>query len=45
MVNSIVLGAGRPLFDTAGRRVGLELLRTRAFKSGNVLPTYRPIAD
>ena len=45
MVNPVVLGTGRSLFDTAGRRVGLELLRTRPFKSGNVLLTYRPVAD
>lgn len=41
MVNPILLGGGRKLFDTAGT-VPLELARTRSFTSGNVLLYYRP---
>ena len=44
MVNPIVLGAGRSVFHTAGGRIGLTLLRTRQFRSGNVLLVYRPSA-
>jgi dihydrofolate reductase len=44
MVNPIVLGAGRSLFHTAEKRIGLTLLRTRPFTSSNVLLTYRPAA-
>jgi dihydrofolate reductase len=43
IVNPIVLGAGKSIFRTATERIGLELLSTRAFRSGNVLLTYRPL--
>ncbi len=39
MVNPVILGAGRPLF--AGGAARLKLLWCRAFRSGNVLLTYR----
>jgi dihydrofolate reductase len=42
MVAPVVLGGGRSLFGTAEERVGMELLRTRSFRSGNVLLHYRP---
>lgn len=42
MVNPVVLGAGRSLFRSADRRIGLALLGARPFRSGNVLLTYRP---
>jgi dihydrofolate reductase len=44
MVNPVVLGAGRSVFRTAGGRIGLKLLRSRAFTSGNVLLYYEPVA-
>jgi dihydrofolate reductase len=44
MVNPVVLGDGKSLFRTAGSRIGLKLLRTRPFSSGNVLLTYQPTA-
>lgn len=44
MVNPIVLGGGKSLFRTAEHRIPLELTGTRAFKSGNVLLHYRPVA-
>jgi dihydrofolate reductase len=42
LVNPVGLGAGRSLFRSADRRLRLELLQTRTFRSGNVLLTYRP---
>jgi dihydrofolate reductase len=41
LVNPVLLGAGKPLFETADR-TKLKLLQTRTFASGNVLLTYRP---
>lgn len=42
MVNPLVLGAGRPLFPKMQETLPLRLLRTRVFRSGNVLLTYQP---
>jgi dihydrofolate reductase len=42
MVHPIVLGAGKSLFHTADRRIGLRLTDTRTFASGNVLLCYEP---
>ena len=42
MVNPVVLGDGKSLFTTAGERIGLKLLRSRPFRSGNVLLYYEP---
>jgi dihydrofolate reductase len=44
MVNPVLLGAGRSVFSTAGERVGLKLLKSRPFGSGNVLLSYQPLA-
>jgi dihydrofolate reductase len=44
MVNPVVLGAGNSVFRTADERIGLELLNSRAFNSGNVLLYYQPTA-
>ncbi|MCW2916134.1 MAG: dihydrofolate reductase [Actinomycetia bacterium] len=44
LVNPIALGVGRTLFKSTGERTRLELLKTRPFKSGNVLLYYRPQA-
>jgi len=41
MVNPVVLGGGRPLFEGA-RQFELELIETRPFANSNVLLTYRP---
>jgi len=40
MLNPVVLGNGKPLF-TEGTRV-LKLIRSRTFRSGNVLLSYKP---
>lgn len=41
VVNPIVLGKGRTLFETVGRTIGLKLIKTRAFGNGNVVVTYQ----
>ena len=43
MVNPLVLGKGRPLFDGTPKKVKLKLLKTRTFESGNVLLCYEPV--
>jgi len=45
MVNPVILGGGKSVFHTAEKRIGVRLLATRTFKSGNVLLTYRPAAQ
>ncbi len=42
MVNPVILGKGNPLFEGIREKIGLKLLRTRSFKSGNVLLHYAP---
>lgn len=43
IVNPVVLGEGRPLFEGLSDRVQLQLLRTQTFRSGNVLLAYQPV--
>jgi dihydrofolate reductase len=40
VVNPIVLGTGRTLFEGVKNKVGLKLAKTRTFTNGNVLLTY-----
>ena len=40
VVNPLVLGKGRPLFETVESKVGLTLSKTRAFKNGSVVLWY-----
>jgi dihydrofolate reductase len=42
MVNPIVLGNGKPLFEGIKRQLEMKLINTRIFKSGNVLLCYEP---
>ena len=42
VVNPIVLGGGRTLFDGLKEKLELRLIKTRAFKNGNVLLCYGP---
>src|SRR5581483_4158395 len=44
VVNPVVLGAGRPLFDGIKKPLPLELVKSRAFANGNVLLCYSPSA-
>jgi dihydrofolate reductase len=43
MVNPVVLGQGNPLFKGINGKLNLKLLKTRTFKSGNVLLYYEPV--
>jgi dihydrofolate reductase len=43
MVNPVVLGGGKTLFHGVQNKLELKLLKTRQFKSGNVLLYYAPI--
>jgi dihydrofolate reductase len=42
MVNPVVLGKGKALFEGIERKLDLKLIKTRLFKSGNVLLYYTP---
>jgi dihydrofolate reductase len=44
VVNPIVLGQGRTLFAGAKQKIGLKLIRSRAFGNGNVVLYYVPTA-
>jgi len=44
MVNPVILGGGRTMFDDVGRKLNLKLANTRAFRNGNVLLNYVPAA-
>ncbi len=42
MVNPVLIGRGTPLFKNLDEKVNLKLVKTRVFKSGNVLLYYQP---
>lgn len=42
LVNPVILGRGKPMFNNVKDRLQLKLLKTRNFKSGNVLLSYSP---
>ena len=44
MVNPVVLGRGRSLFNGIDDTLNLKLLKTKTFRSGNVLLYYQPIS-
>lgn len=44
VLNPIVLGSGRTLFDGVRKKLGLRLKTTRTFKNGNVVVAYEPAA-
>ena len=43
MVNPVILGGGKPVFQGMRERVPLKLIKTRMFRSGNVLLYYEPV--
>jgi len=43
MVNPVALGDGTSLFKGLPEKADLKLLKTREFKSGNILLTYEPV--
>jgi dihydrofolate reductase len=45
MLNPVVLGGGKALFTGLEKKLELELVKTKAFDSGNVLLYYRPRAS
>lgn len=42
MLNPVVLGSGTPLFQGIDRPIKLRLLKSRTFRSGNVMLYYEP---
>lgn len=44
LLNPVVLGAGRTMFEGSGERFMLNLVATRAFKNGNLLLEYASTA-
>jgi dihydrofolate reductase len=44
VVNPIVLGEGRTMFAGIKEKLSLKLTKTRAFRNGNVLLCYEPLA-
>jgi dihydrofolate reductase len=42
VLNPVVLGAGRTMFEGGRQKRGFTLTRTRAFGNGNVLLCYEP---
>jgi dihydrofolate reductase len=43
VVNPVVLGNGKTMFDGVGKKLTLKLARTRAFTNGSVLLCYEPV--
>jgi dihydrofolate reductase len=41
-INPVVTGAGTPMFKGLDRQLKLELIKTRKFRSGNVIHYYHP---
>ena len=42
MLNPVAIGEGTPLFRGLDKKLKLKLIKTRKFKNGNILLTYRP---
>jgi len=42
MINPVILGNGKPLFQGIKSKLDLRLIKTRTFKSGNILLYYEP---
>lgn len=42
MMNPVILGKGRTMFDGVEKKLNLKLTKTRAFSNGNVLLCYEP---
>jgi len=45
MINPVAIGQGKQLFSTLNETLNFRLLKTRKFKSGNVLLYYEPKKD
>jgi dihydrofolate reductase len=44
VVNPVVLGKGRTLFDGVEKKLNLKLTKTRTFGNGSVFLCYEPMA-
>ena len=44
VVNPVVLGTGRTMFDGVKEKLNLKLTKTRTFGNGNVVLGYQPMA-
>ncbi|HWP43716.1 MAG TPA: dihydrofolate reductase family protein [Blastocatellia bacterium] len=44
VVNPVVIGKGRTMFEGISEKLPLKLIRSRAFGNGNVLLCYEPVA-
>jgi dihydrofolate reductase len=44
VVNPIILGHGRTMFEGVKEKIGLKLTKTRTFKSGKIFLCYEPVA-
>jgi dihydrofolate reductase len=44
VVNPVVLGKGRTMFDGIKEKLTLKLTKTRTFGNGNILLCYEPMA-
>ena len=42
VVNPIILGKGRTMFDGLNHTLDLKLSKTRAFRNGNIFLSYEP---
>ena len=42
IVNPVVLGSGKPLFKGIYDKLNLKLLKTKTFRSGNIMLCYQP---
>jgi len=42
MIDPVVIGQGTPVFNNIAHKLELELIRTKTFKSGVVILSYRP---
>jgi len=43
MINPVIIGKGTAILSGLGQKLGLELIMTRSFKSGNLLLYYKPV--
>ncbi len=43
MVHPVIVGSGQRLFEEGEERTALELVDSKAFATGVVLLTYRPV--
>ena len=41
-ISPVAIGAGTPIFKGLDRQLNLELIKTRKFRSGNLMQYYRP---